>query len=227
VDDPFVRDFDPSRHRRKHTSLFRQNKNDNEANGRPTKDQKPNRISRGKTYKIKTKFCHPIIFNHEDNGTNTHCHFCSDPSYAILGLGDKEVEVIEWEDGRGLEEIGGGHRGEEVENTRVCISCTTHRIPIIMCREDELMPLPAVDNDKIDDNDAFADLLSGSNWLRGKWCSICPNLARYECCTLGDDGAGCGLLVCEQCKALLEGVYDGDLQKMLPKLTNAGLASRF
>ena len=217
-DDPLVRDRDPPKH--EHTSVFHKRRHNQEANSRHTKAYKSNKGSRGKTYKINTKFCHPIIFNHEDDGTSTSCHFCSDPSYAIFGLGGKEVEVIEWEDGRGLEEVSGGHKGEGVENTRVCISCTTHRIPIIMCREHELMPFRAVDNDKFDENDAFSDLLSGSNRLRGRWCSVCPNLARYECCTPGDDGAGCGLLVCEHCMALLAGMYDSNLQKMLPELTD-------
>ena len=115
--------------------------------------------------------------------------------YAIVGLGDKEVEVIEWADGRGLEEVTGGHKGAGVENTRVCVRCTTERIQIIMCSNHELILLPSgANNDKVDENDAFEELLSCSGRLKGRWCSICPNLARYQCCTAGDEGAGCGLL---------------------------------
>jgi hypothetical protein len=88
----------------------------------------------GNTREITTKFCHPIKVNHIDkiNGKEP-CHFCDEPAYPILGLETKEVEVIDWKDGRGLEEVSGGHRGEDVENTRVCASCTLKRLPIILC----------------------------------------------------------------------------------------------
>lgn len=166
-EDPFVRDRDPF----KRPSGSRKRRLDGQTSGRHSKVNKPSQGSRGKTHKIETKFCHPIIFNYESTtkDTGTACHFCSDASYAILGLGPKNVEVIEWEDGRGLEEISGGHKGEGVENTRVCVKCTTERIPIIMCREHELMPLSGADNDKFDENDAFDKLLSGASQLRGKW----------------------------------------------------------
>lgn len=169
----------------------------------------------GETTTIETKFSHPIVFNHDEATDGNCCHFCSDASYATFGLGSKEVEVIKLEDGRGLEEISGGHKGEGVENTRVCISCTTERIPIIMCSTHELRPLEDSDKDKIDVNDAFADLLSGAPRLRAKWCAVCPNLAAYECCAPTEHGEGCGLVVCECCMVLLSGMYDGDLQKML------------
>lgn len=217
-EDPFVRDRVPSRN----NHHVKKTKFEHEAHGdtRPSKIHKVKKHSSGKTYKIQTRFCHPIIFNHEDVGTETTCHFCSDPSYAVFGLASRDVEVIEWQDGRGLEEICGGHKGEGVENTRVCITCTTERLPIIMCRTHELQPLKSTENDKFDENDAFAELLSGDGILRGRWCSICANLAMYECGTPGDDGAGCGLLVCEHCTLLLVGMYDGDLQKMLPEMSD-------
>lgn len=93
-----------------------------------------------------------------------------------------------------------------------------------MCREHELILLQSgADDDKVDENDAINELLSGSNHLKGKWCSICPNLARWKCCTPGDDGSGCGLLACEHCMQLLAGVYKGDLQKMLPRLSDESM----
>jgi hypothetical protein len=188
---------------------------------RPVKAPRTTDKIQGTTTTIEMKFCHPIIFNHEENaGGGERCHFCSDPSYPIFGLAAKEVEVIEWEDGRGLEEVSSGHKGEGVENTRVCISCTTDRIPIVMCRTHELRPLGGSENDTFDVNDAFAELLSGSGKLKGKWCAICANLARYECCSAGEGGDRCGLLVCEHCMVQLTGIYDGDLQKMLPELND-------
>ena len=188
---------------------------------RPTKVPRTTNKIQGTTTTIETKFCHPITFNHEESvDGGERCHFCSDPSYPIFGLAAKEVEVIEWEDGRGLEEVSGGHKGEGVENTRVCITCTTDRIPIIMCKTHELRPLGGSENDTFDVNDAFTELLSGSSKLKGKWCAICANLARYECCSAGEGRDGCGLLICEHCMVQLTGIYDGDLQKMLPELND-------
>ncbi len=89
-----------------------------------------------------------------------------------------------------------------------------------MCKTHELRPLGRSENDTLDSNEAFAGLFSDSRKLKGKWCSICVNLARYECCTPGEDEDGCGLLVCEHCMVELTGLYDGDLQKMLPELND-------
>ena len=185
---------------------------------RPTKIPRTADKSEGTTTTIETKFCHPIIFNHEETPGGERCHFCSEPSYPIVGLAAKEVEVIEWEDGRGLEEIGGGHKGEGVESTRVCISCTTDRMSTILCKTHELRQLDGSENDSFEVNEAFDQLISGSGRLKGKWCAICANLAGYECCSAGEGQDGCGLLVCEHCMVQLTGIYDGDLQKMLPEL---------
>ncbi len=104
---------------------------------RSGKKQKIDRTNgqRGTTKTITTKFCHPIKFNHIDktNGKE-QCHCCAEPGFALLGHPAKEVEVIEWKDGKGLEEVSGGYAGEGLENTRICASCTVARLPIIMCQ---------------------------------------------------------------------------------------------
>lgn len=87
---------------------------------------------------ISTKFAHPIRFNYEGQDP---CHFCSDIRFSMFGLGSTEVEVVVWNDGRGLDEISGGHRGQGIESTRMCVSCTTSRIPIVMCGKHKLQPL--------------------------------------------------------------------------------------
>lgn len=185
----------------------------------PAKTAKVLRGSEGTTRKIETKFCHPVVFNYDDN-TNGRvpCHFCAEAGYGIFGLGAKEVKVIDWEDGRGLEEIGGGHKAEGVENTRMCASCTLIRLTIIMCAVHQLRPIAGTAMNALDMNTAFAELMSGTAKVGRKWCAVCPSLAQYECCSFSDAGSGCGLMLCELCTVTLTGIYDGDLQKMLPDL---------
>lgn len=93
---------------------------------------------RGTPRTITTSFSHPIKFNSDGRDP---CMFCLDDVFPIFGMGSKEVEVIEWHDGRGLEEIKGGHRGEGVESTRMCLTCTTDRLSIVLCAKHELRPL--------------------------------------------------------------------------------------
>ena len=87
---------------------------------------------------ISTKFAHPVKFNHEGQEP---CHFCTDIRFAMFGLGSMEVEVVVWNDGHGLDENGGGHRERGIENTRMCVECTTKRLPVVMCAKHELQPL--------------------------------------------------------------------------------------
>ena len=188
---------------------------------RPAKTQRTPKQTEAVTQTIRTRFCHPITFNHEDKTDgNEPCHFCAEPGYAIVGLGAKEVEVIEWEGGQGLEEVCGGHKDEGVESTRVCATCTLKRLRIVMCPTHELRPSAGVKKCTLDENAAFAELLAGSSKAgKRQWCAICPSLAVYECGTRTDDGShGCGLRLCEQCAVVVTGSYDGDLQNMLPEM---------
>ena len=168
---------------------------------------------------IRTKFSHPIQFNCVDTSdVGKPCHFCSQRQYPILGLEERDVEVIDWSDGKGLEEIDGGHRGDGVENTRVCIGCTNQRMEVIMCQQHEMRPIAGVIEASLDLNAAFSDLMSPDSMTtnHSTWCSVCCNLASYQCQAVRASGdAGCGLVLCEHCAVTLAGAYDGDLQTML------------
>lgn len=167
---------------------------------------------------IETKLCHPIVFNCDEKREEP-CHFCEGPGYGILGMGPKKVEVIEWTDGRGLDEISGGHKGDGIENTRMCTFCTMNRMSIIMCSEHEMRPIGSLQHDATDINDALSEPLTGTTKTSRQWCAICPDPALYQCRTPCDvDFNGCGLMLCEYCMVILTGVHDGDLQKMLPEL---------
>ena len=50
---------------------------------------------------------------------------------------------------------------------------------------------------------------------RRRWCSVCLNLASYECTAVSEVCRGCGLMLCEHCTVTLSAVHNGDLQKML------------
>ena len=131
----------------------------------------------------------------------------------------KEVEVIDWTDGRGLEEISGGHKGDGLENSRMCTFCTISRMSIAMCPEHEMCPIAKLQKNAMDKNDALSELLSGEAKKSRQWCAICPSPAQYQCRTRCDNESnGCPLMLCESCMVVLTGVHDGDLQKMLPEM---------
>lgn len=187
-----------------------------------TKPTQPTKASSsaGTTHKIHTKFSHPIQFNYVPSSATKDskpCHFCLSPAYPLLGLGSREVEVIDWADGRGLEEISGGHRGDGIESTRVCVQCTLSRLQVVMCPSHQLRPIKGVGKDMLEVNAAFAELFSGEVKSGRKWCAVCPSLAGYEC---GTGGEGCGLRLCEHCMVMLTGLYDGDLQVMLESIVD-------
>lgn len=192
-------------------------------------------ITNLKTKEIKTKFCHPIRFNHIDTTNKQPCHFCAEPSYAILGLAEQRVSVIEYKHGKGLKEVIGGHKAEGVENTRVCPACTMARMQIVLCpvcprsamsrenrqllthsQKHEVVPFEHP-HETVHRDAALLELLSGAADLANKWCALCPSLASYQCCTVSD-GCPCGLLLCEHVMVLLTGAYDGNLQEMLRRI---------
>lgn len=194
------------------------------------KNKDKQRKPEGTLETISTKFAHPILFNHEGEEP---CHFCFDIRFGMFGLGAAEVEVVNWHDGRGLDEVSGGHREQGIENTRMCVSCTTQRVPIIMCEKHELQPLEggfisamfggmrvadgvidAVTGDVLLRDAALTNLLNGTTTGEERWCSICPTLARYQCCTAGMHGKGCGLMLCETCAVSVVD-SEGDLEKAL------------
>ncbi|KAI7199341.1 hypothetical protein KC316_g3330 [Hortaea werneckii] len=178
----------------------------------------------GATKRIVSRFSHPIQFNAEDANGSTPCSFCEHTSFQIIGLEAKEHDVIEWQDGRGYNEIGGGHREDGVEPTRVCTACTMRRLLIIMCEKHQMRLIPGLSPETMDVEGAINSLFSGALRQQDRWCSVCPSLASYECKAtssvdlLGHECQGCGLSLCETCMLNPADRYKGDLQQMLSVL---------
>ncbi|KAI7133453.1 hypothetical protein KC352_g30889, partial [Hortaea werneckii] len=181
----------------------------------------PRHASSGTTKTIVSRFSHPIQFNAEDATGSMSCSFCEHTSFQIIGLEAKEYDVIEWRDGRGYDEIGGGHREDGVEPTRVCTACTMRRLLIIMCESHKMRLIPGLSPEKMDVEGAISSLFSGALRQQDRWCSVCPTLASYECEAassvdlLGHECQGCGLSLCETCMLNLADKHKGDLQQML------------
>ncbi|KAI6804997.1 hypothetical protein KC332_g14336 [Hortaea werneckii] len=184
----------------------------------------PRHTTNGATKKIVSRFSHPIQFNAEDPTGSMPCAFCEQTSFQVIGLEAKEYDVIEWQDGRGYDEIGGGHRGDGVEPTRVCTACTMRRLLIIICESHKMRLIPGLSLETIDVEGAISSLFSGALRQQDRWCSVCPSLASYECEAassvdlLGHECQGCGLSLCETCMVNLADKHKGDLQQMLTDL---------
>ncbi|KAI7315770.1 hypothetical protein KC315_g10969 [Hortaea werneckii] len=180
--------------------------------------------SRGATKKIVSRFSHPIHFNAEDASGSSSCSFCEHTSFQIIGLEAKEYDVIEWQDGRGYDEIGGGHREDGVEPTRVCTACTMRPLLIIMCEKHHMRLISGLSPETMDVEGAINSLFSGALGQQDRWCSVCPSLASYECKAassvdlLGHECQGCGLSLCETCMLSLADKHKGDLHQMLSVL---------
>ncbi|CAK3987905.1 hypothetical protein DOTSEDRAFT_30229 [Lecanosticta acicola] len=183
---------------------------------------------KGTVKKIQTSFRHPIDFNcdHPEDTTTTTtktprpCTFCADPPLAILGFGRVKVQVMDWKDGRGYTEIRGGH--QQVENTRVCIACTTARLAILACDGHEMRRFSTTTGAFFfsrEENEAAADaLMDGRVRDLGAFCALCSNLASYRCGAADGEGEGeddCGLKLCAVCNDSLGREYRGRLQVML------------
>lgn len=173
----------------------------------------------GASKTVRTKLCHPVRFDHVDS---THdksdpCHFCDREAYGIIGLEPLTIQVVEWDDGRGWEEVGGGHRSEGTKATQVCPDCTMSRMKIMVCEGHALRRIQGVDVEK-------QDLLKSMDRLveknaRETWCSVCCDLAIWECCLEQqvEEGEGCGLTLCGSCEADMKR-YDGSFEAMLQHL---------
>lgn len=170
--------------------------------------------------KIKTSFCHPINFNStsfDSDGSEIagNCNFCSDRynaeglRYSFFGFGEREVVVLELEDGTGnVEQHGGnGYSFEDKDQTQMCQECTWARLSILCCSGHEIRHIAGVDEATFDYDMAYnrmlwlgyqgeeaddpevkelqAQALSrvDEECIDAKWCSFCPNPAFYECCT--------------------------------------------
>jgi hypothetical protein len=124
----------------------------------------------GTTKTVRTKLCHPVRFDYEDptvDGSKP-CHFCDAAAYGVIGLVERTVEVIEWEDGRGWEEVGGGHRGQGQNPTQICVDCTMARMRIMVCDGHALRRIPGIDDEEQDIGEALDRLLKNESrsWPR-------------------------------------------------------------
>jgi len=190
----------------------------------------------GKAILINTKLPHPITFNHPDPKS---CHFCTLSYYALFGYGEQQVLVNEWPNGKGYNELRGGHTSSGVEPSRTCYKCTADRLRIMLCPEHAVQRIHNLTAVQRDYNAMFERLLETQpgDTLRaelGGWCSICPRPAEHECCTRreaspgagvassDDKTTGCGLKLCEECSLVLHEVYDGDLLRMVEPADNRG-----
>ncbi|KAF2229143.1 hypothetical protein EV356DRAFT_21139 [Viridothelium virens] len=179
------------------------------------------------TFQINTAFAHPLTFNHLTT-PQLPCHFCGPAStrFAILGYGMRSVTVVEWVPGKGYDEIGGGHRGEGKESTRMCLKCTMARVRICACGEHEIKSLKGILADPLEAMEALTEG-DGQDADKYQWCNVCPNVALYECVTSQErnefgelihpkarEQLGCGLLLCDAC-AMAVVAKEGNLQAML------------
>lgn len=181
---------------------------------------------------VRTKFCHPMLFDYQDKTADRSdpCHFCSSAHFGLIGLEERITEVIEWYDGRGWEEIGGGHRGDSVEGSQMCTRCTKTRMQIMICYNHALRRITEA-GAELDHEAAFERLFDPDPAKSDRWCSVCCNLAAWECCleqrVQPDEDCGleqeaqpvggCGLALCEACVTDLE-LCDGSLETMLQVL---------
>lgn len=171
---------------------------------------------------VRTKFCHPMFFVYKDKTPDKSdpCHFCSSAHFGLIGLEERVTEVIEWYDGRGWEEIGGGHRGDNVKGSQMCTNCTFTRMQIMICDDHGLRRITKA-GAELDHEAAFQRLFDSELAKGDRWCSVCCNLAAWECCSKQKvhvhPGEGCGLALCEACVEDLENC-GGSLETMLQVL---------
>ena len=165
---------------------------------------------------IVTKLCHPITFGDESTAPDTSCAFCTTASYAIFGLGQKRVRVVDSGPTKPFTEISGGHAEAGEPHTHICSDCTMRRFCILTCQDHEFVPFRTAESAIMNVSDALERLLENKPDTSNIWCSLCPALALYRCTTAGAmDDKGCGLVLCETCAVEMTGTYDYDLMKML------------
>jgi hypothetical protein len=191
---------------------------------------------------IRTSFVHPIDFAYKPplDGSKP-CHWCRDFTYGLLGLGEREVEVIDYRDGMGYVEASGGHVSQGREPSRMCMICALERLQIIGCRSHIVAPLDGWDESTFDLDRAFDSLepAPGEDHCTKKnhWCSLCTNPAFYGCIAFRQvsnlqeptqsssvDSIGCGLLLCGNCARMM-GKCGGSLARTIKaiKLTSVEL----
>jgi hypothetical protein len=153
------------------------------------------------------------------------CSFCDYPTFGICGLqearGPRTVEgyYVPACEGGGFEEIHGGYSEAGYTATKMCAGCTFARLRIVGCRSHRLRRLVhGVDVDpRVWDEQAWnasCRAIHAQDWqgarlvYEARYCSVCPDLAHFACCTQsfaldGEREEGCGLLLCERCKDMM------------------------
>ncbi|PTU19609.1 hypothetical protein P175DRAFT_0483211 [Aspergillus ochraceoroseus IBT 24754] len=162
------------------------------------------------TQTISTFFAHPIVFDHDPKDGSKPCHWCYNFAYGIVGLGDTTVEALNFGNGK-YYELSGGHAGNDQEGTRMCTSCAKARIRIMRCPGHTIASMGDIDS--FDFEAAYESLVAVSgqtNQAKNPWCSICPTPAFFKC----ETSNGCGLLLCEGCKILMQG-FKGDIAQVV------------
>ena len=191
----------------------------------------------GTTKLITTRLVHPITFNYlvPDDDSNP-CHWCEDIVYGIIGFAEAHVEVIDYHDGQGYIEIGGGRTAQGHEPSRMCYKCTASRLFIAGCEGHDIQPIEGVDPKSFDYDEVLEWLTPGmTSAAPFRWCSVCPSPACFACkkpgmagmCLEGEEAAGngpsgCGLLLCENCAVSILEEPDSGLDGLISGLGDAG-----
>ncbi|MCJ1229143.1 hypothetical protein MMC12_005808 [Toensbergia leucococca] len=184
------------------------------------------------TKHIITRLAHPIEFNYEQRDKeDTCCHWCQDPAYGLLGLGEVRVQVVDCHDGNGYIEVDGGHTGNGTENSNMCVQCTFDRFIITACQAHDIQPIPGMNPDTFDFTEITEYMTPGlSSKPPWDWCSICPAPAFFACCVprppefemmdeiSGREVVGCGLFLCENCAVALVDEHAGVLEGLIDTL---------
>ncbi|KAI4666315.1 uncharacterized protein J4E79_002352 [Alternaria viburni] len=174
---------------------------------------------KGKLTTIKTCFAHPIQFGGQKDTSD--CNFCEIPNFGFTGLFEKEVHVIQWHNGMGYTEVGGGH----AENSN---GAPPGRVQIVACPGHEIQHI--FPNGMTPDFDqTAADLLDSAETSTGvqqqlqRWCSMCFTPATFTCRThqislFDQEIEGCGLRLCIGCQVRLTQKFNNDSSIMAETL---------
>ncbi|KAJ5160893.1 uncharacterized protein N7482_007897 [Penicillium canariense] len=197
----------------------------------------------GTSYRIWTDFPHPLnlIDKAPDDGSLC-CHWCNNFAYGIVGLGNRNTEVLDFGGGR-LIEVVDGHQGEGKEPSRMCGHCVSERLQIMQCPHDDIAPIPNLVNPQGQFNVtaafeslawACAALQEPTSPCYGQplpqadhpWCSLCREPAFWSCETdqatqvgchkvgqsVNPAGIGCGIVLCDYCAHYVK-LFHGDLDQ--------------
>ncbi|KAF2130739.1 hypothetical protein P153DRAFT_336572 [Dothidotthia symphoricarpi CBS 119687] len=197
---------------------------------------------KGRLGKINTSFAHPILFNEvafdETAQQPSDCNFCELPIFGMIGHFEREVHVIQWYNGLGYTEVGGGHCSDKGPTT-MCVSCTTSRLQILACPAHQLTPIRHTNEhpsfDDVAEELMFAEPGSiAMQYQLQRWCSMCFSVATFGCAcsqpsVCGEEEtelSGCGLRLCDSCEIALRG-FAGDFDRMAEDMDRQSKIAEF